>query len=85
MSFLSRLDRHARLVERMADTLGIDLAEKMMMGQLPPEQYRAAAIRCTGCTETDACASWVDAHPEGAALAPDYCRNKAQFERTAAR
>lgn len=56
MSIFSRLDRHARLMDRMADTLGLDLAEESMAGRLTPEDYRSAVFRCTGCTRPEECA-----------------------------
>jgi hypothetical protein len=80
VSVLSRLDRHARLVDDMADTVGVDLAELMMRGQLAPNDYRSAIYRCTACTNPTGCADWVAAHPDGAAHAPGYCRNRTQFD-----
>ncbi len=85
MSVFSRIDRHARLVERMADTVGVDLAEESLRGRMPPQEYRAAVLRCTGCSQVDACCSWLEAHPDGAVAPPDYCRNKITFERSAQR
>ncbi len=85
MSIFARYDRHARLMDGMADTLGADLAEMAMTGNLTPSDYRAAVFRCTGCTQPGACAEWTAAHTEGAARAPDYCRNKDQLERLASR
>lgn len=83
MSVFTNFDRHAGLMERMADALGADLAELSMSGKLSPGDYRSAVFRCTGCTRPGACAEWVEGHPDGAALAPDYCRNKEQLERLA--
>ena len=84
MGLFSRLDRHARLVERMADTLGVDLAGETMRGRIAPQDLRSALVRCTGCRRANACCTWLDAHPDGASAAPDYCCNKGQLERLAA-
>jgi hypothetical protein len=83
MSILAKFDRHAELMERMADTVGVDLAQLSMTGRLGPDDYRAAVFRCTGCTQPGACAEWIDGHPDGSSQTPDYCRNKAQLERLA--
>ena len=83
MSIFAKFDRHAGLMGRMADTLGVDLAAASLSGKLAPEEYRNAVIRCTGCTQPGACADWIAAHPNGARHAPDYCRNKERLERLA--
>lgn len=81
MSLFERIDRHAALVDRMTETLGIEIGTKS--GTLSPSDYRSAVIRCMGCSQPGACAEWTEAHPKGADRAPDYCRNKAQLERLA--
>lgn len=80
MSWMSRLNRHSMLVGRMADTLGVDLAEEMLRGNISAETWRTAVLSCTGCNNPDGCAAWLDAHSEGADETPAYCRNKAQLE-----
>jgi hypothetical protein len=79
----ARFDRHDRLMGRMADTLGVDLAEEAMHGRLGPEDLRSLLVRCTGCGQASACEGWLDAQSGQASLAPDYCRNKDQLERLA--
>lgn len=83
MSIFERFDRHAVLMDRMADTVGVDLAELMMRGRMPPSEYRDAVFRCVGCTRPGACADWVAAHPDGAGRPPGYCRNRDYFDRLA--
>lgn len=80
MSWMSRLNRHSTLVGRMAETLGVDLAEEMMRGKLSPEEWRGAVLSCTGCSNPDGCDSWLAAHGDGADRAPGYCRNKDRLE-----
>lgn len=81
MGFSAVLDRHARLVGRMTKTLGIDLVEAAQRGEIAQENLRSVVFACTGCTRAGECAHWLDSHAEGAEAAPDYCRNKALFDR----
>ena len=83
MNMFDRFDRHARLVERMADTLGVDLAEELMRGRVMPSDLRSNVVRCMGCERTQECGVWLEAHPDGARMAPNFCRNKEQLERAA--
>jgi pyrroloquinoline quinone (PQQ) biosynthesis protein C len=80
MLWMTRYDKHADLVNRMAETLGVDLAEEMLKGNLPPQEIRSTVMACMGCGEPGACAEWLEAHPEGSEAAPHYCRNKDRFE-----
>ena len=76
----SRIDKHADLMGRMAETVGADLAEATQRGDLTPEEYRSAVLSCTSCKGAGECQGWLDAHAEGAGGTPDYCRNKALLE-----
>ena len=78
----SRTDytRHARLVDHMAGTLGIDLDEQMMRGKVTASQIDDAVLSCTGCTQPCACDAWLSAQTETAPEAPGYCRNAALFD-----
>ena len=71
----ARYDRHAGLVSRMAETLGIDLAEEAQRGNLPPEALRGTVHNCLGCRRADGCEHWLEVHSGGAVAAPGYCRN----------
>lgn len=84
MLWIDRFDRHADLVDRMAETLGVDLAEEMLRGNLPPQDMRSTVMRCMGCREAGACAAWLDAHEGGADATPSFCRNKERLEGLAA-
>lgn len=85
MGLLTRLDRHADLVGRMADTLGVDLVEAAQRGDIGEGSLRNAVHTCMGCTQPGACESWLDAHSQGASETPDFCRNKAMLDRMATR
>lgn len=85
---LKTLNRHAALVNRMAQVLGVDLTEAMGRGKLSGEDWREAVVRCTGCTAPEACTVWLSERPapedaEGvaASAAPHYCNNRLMLAR----
>jgi uncharacterized protein DUF6455 len=77
----SVLKRHAALVDQMANTLGVDLEEVTMRGDLQIEDISDAVLSCTACSNPEACKGWLEEHKKGAAHSPDYCRNSEMFER----
>jgi hypothetical protein len=77
----SKIRRHAALVDRMAGAQGLDLEEVMLRGHLSTPDLDDTVLRCTSCTQPDACTKWLDSlDGEVAATPPDYCRNIALFE-----
>ncbi len=75
------IKHHADLVDRMADTLGVDLEEKILEGLLDPCTLSDAVLRCTGCSDTEGCELWLNANRGvGASAAPIMCRNATMFE-----
>ncbi len=72
--------RHADLVDRMANTLGLDLEEKVMEGKLEIDTLGEAVMRCTGCADPDSCEQWLAAQEGIAPAAPDMCRNADLFD-----
>lgn len=80
MFWISKMARHADLAGRMAETVGVDPAEAMLYGELTPEDWRSAVLRCSGCTDVEACEHWLADHADGAAETPDYCRNKTRLD-----
>jgi hypothetical protein len=77
MNMFQKLDRHADLVNRMADTVGADLGEALLKGTLSGQGLRAAVLNCCRCEGGGECPDWLEAHAQGAEEAPDYCRNRA--------
>ncbi|PWE33691.1 hypothetical protein DDZ14_03215 [Maritimibacter sp. 55A14] len=77
---LSRLARHEKLVDAMAETQGIDLAEEIMRGTLSGGDLRAAIYSCTGCANVEGCEAWLAAHADGAEGTPEFCRNAGLFK-----
>ncbi|MFP4274209.1 MAG: DUF6455 family protein [Paracoccaceae bacterium] len=72
--------RHAGLVDRMASTLGLDLEETALRGELPVDEIADAVLRCTACTDPGGCEHWLDTQGQGDAdRPPAYCRNADLF------
>jgi hypothetical protein len=80
MRWTERFDMHAGLVTRMAGTLGVDLAEEAMRGELPPQDLRGLVMTCMGCREAGACGAWLEENAGGAAAAPGFCRNRERLQ-----
>ncbi len=86
---LKTLNRHAALMNRMAEVLGVDLTAAMAEGRLSGEDWRMAVMRCASCDDPQACLRWLAACPApeaqgGAATAeaaPDYCNNREMMAR----
>ena len=72
--------RHADLVDRMANALGIDLEEKIMRGKLQIDTLGEAVLRCTGCADPCGCEQWLGAQATVADAAPAGCRNAELFD-----
>lgn len=76
------LKRHAALVDRMANSLGVDLEQKIIEGKMPVEALGDMILACTGCANPETCVRWLEQdRPEQAEAAPDYCRNRDAFAR----
>ncbi len=72
--------RHTELVDRMANTLGLDLEEEVMKGTLDLDSLADAVMHCTGCSNPDGCEHWMDAQDGRADQTPDICRNADLFK-----
>lgn len=71
------LNRHAALVNRMAETLGIDMTEAMRESRLSSQEWRDTVMRCTNCADPEHCMTWLAERQEtGAEAPPDYCENR---------
>jgi hypothetical protein len=71
----SVLKKHAALFDRMAQTLGLDLEESAMRGDLTIDQISDAVLACTGCSDPDHCDGWLQERATGAGDPPGFCRN----------
>jgi len=81
MSFLDRLDAHADLMHRMAETTGADLGTAVLEGRVGPMELRSLYLSCTRCDAPEACAEWLEGHADGSAAPPDFCRNRQSLDR----
>lgn len=84
MGFAAKIDHHATLFQRMADTVHADLGDALIEGRIDGQALRAAVFQCMNCDGADKCPGWMDAHAEGAAQAPGYCRNGPMLQRITA-
>ena len=75
-----RIDRHAKLVNDMADKLDIDLIEETLQGHLHPDNVRSRVIRCMGCSDRTKCREMMDAAANGLDTPPSFCRNGSEFK-----
>ena len=83
------INRHAALMNRMADTLGVDLEEALRRGKLSSEHWRDALVSCASCDDPEGCVHWLGAHhaPEDrraavvASEAPEFCNNRLMMNR----
>lgn len=76
MNLFKKLDHHADLVNRMANTVGVDLGDAVLSGALSGQVLRSAVLNCCGCEGGAECPDWLNAHAHGADVPPDYCRNR---------
>lgn len=83
MGIFTKLDKHANLVNRMADAVHADLGAALVEHRLTGHELRAAILSCTNCTRPDDCRLWLDAHPNGSEKTPSYCRNSDLMARLA--
>ena len=79
MTNQTTLHRHADLVDRMANVLGLDLEEMMMAGQMQIDTLGDAVLNCTGCSNPNGCEYWLELQDGAAQTAPAICRNADLF------
>lgn len=75
------LKKHADLMDRMADTVGVDLEEAMLEGRMLMDDLSEAVFACTGCDRPGACGDWLAAQTAERDAPPGYCRNAGMFRR----
>ena len=80
MQDTKKLRRHADLVDRMANALGLDLELMTMEGKLRIDTIGDAVMRCTGCSDPTACNHWLTVQDSPVDTTPDMCRNADLFD-----
>ena len=78
------IKHHAGLMDDMAGAVGVDMEEAMLEGQLTMDQLNDAVLSCTGCSNPENCAHWLEAQTDTAEATPEYCRNGGMLSRLAA-
>ncbi|KEO55480.1 DUF6455 family protein [Thioclava indica] len=85
MSKARNLNHHAAMMNRMAQVMRIDLTAEMAQGRMSGEDWKDALVRCTGCTQPEACTLWLSEHdPEDEVSVnepPKYCENRLMIKR----
>ena len=79
----SVLKRHAGLVDKMADRVGVDIEEEILRGSLETGEVSDMVLRCTSCTNPDDCAALLDSQEKQGSM-PEYCRNARVFQKLGA-
>lgn len=74
------LRKHASLVDRMADRVGVDFEESVLRGDIPPDLIPDLVLRCTNCTNPESCKRLLAA-TSTLETAPSYCVNRETFEK----
>ncbi|WP_425039988.1 DUF6455 family protein [Primorskyibacter sp. S187A] len=80
MATTNQFKKHAALVDHMAQSMGVDLEEKVLRGDLDPAELVDAVLSCTNCTNPEACAQHLAERRGLQATTPGYCRNTKLFE-----
>ncbi len=76
MTTQATLKTHAALFDQMAQTVGLDLQEEAIAGNLRFDEISEAVLRCTRCGGVGACRKWMEQGARPGAEAPDFCRNR---------
>ena len=80
MTIIQDFVPHSERMQKMAETIGVDLGQAVLAGKLRNFPISDMVFRCSRCLEKTACEAWVGAHKTGATEVPDFCRNKILLE-----
>lgn len=69
-----------RAMERMAETLGLNIDAEYDANIVSRRQLDRAVARCRQCEQTEGCEIWLEDHAGGSREAPSLCANKALFD-----
>ncbi|MBD3803353.1 MAG: hypothetical protein IE919_08930 [Thioclava sp.] len=84
MCAAKNLNRHAAMMNRMAQLMGADLSAEMAQGRLSAEGWKDALVRCTECRDPEACVVWLsenDPEQTPSHAPPSYCENRLMMSR----
>lgn len=72
------LRKHAELFDGMAEALGIDVENAVMIGRMAFDDIAESVLRCVQCAHPGKCAALLA--QERLEAAPGYCRNRSLLE-----
>ncbi|TNF17422.1 MAG: hypothetical protein EP318_21460 [Rhodobacteraceae bacterium] len=75
-----QIKRHAVLMDKMAETRGIDMEEQVLRGNISSAEVAESVLSCTNCTNPGDCANWLAENRGPVAETPSYCRNATLFD-----
>jgi hypothetical protein len=67
---------HSKRVQRMAESVGVDLGQAILNGKLRGFPITDIVFRCSRCAEKTTCDAWLDRQVAAVEQTPDFCRNK---------
>lgn len=74
-------ERHSELVQCMAETIGVDLTEKIMRDPEALASFSKMVTRCSNCALVEACEVWLSEYKGPVSETPGYCLNKSTLEK----
>ena len=70
-----KIRHHAGLFDKTAARVGVDLEEVTLSGKMTFDELAEAVLRCTQCSNPQACAKWLDTPVTENENLPEYCEN----------
>lgn len=67
-------------MDRMAETLGLNIGAEYNAHLVSRRQLDRAVERCEACADPSGCEIWLEDHAGGSKEAPSLCPNKALFD-----
>ncbi|MDK3072312.1 DUF6455 family protein [Sedimentitalea sp. JM2-8] len=80
MLSIDQIRRHAALLDRMADAVGLDLQDLAISGRMSMDNLASAVLRCANCAHPDRCSEWLRADTRSL---PEFCLNKLELQELA--
>ena len=73
---LKKLNKHADLMSKMTEKVGLELGDELLSGKLSAIEIRDAVVTCTHCKNVSDCQKFLDDANANVEHAPEYCLNK---------
>ena len=82
---LGEFNPHFKQLRAVAKRAGVDLGEAMHEGRITAQEYSESINRCRAASCLQACAYWLEDPAQGQIPVPEFCANRAAFERLGAK